>query len=53
VATADGNAWKYHLKNPLIRSAAHLAMGVLGRVAPARMLAQFDWIYRYDVTAEA
>ncbi|WP_417721176.1 FAD-dependent monooxygenase [Salipiger sp.] len=50
VEAADGNAWKYHLRNPLLRGAAHLALGLAGRVVPGRMLRQFDWIYGYDVT---
>ncbi|EIE51917.1 monooxygenase [Salipiger aestuarii] len=51
VAAATGNAWKYHLTNPLIRGAAHLGLGLAGRVAPQRMLRQFDWLYGHDVTA--
>lgn len=52
VQAAEGNAWKYHLRNPLIRGVAHLGLGVVGRMAPARLVGQFDWIYRHDVTAE-
>ena len=51
VAAANGNAWKYHLRNPLIRSAAHLGLGLAGRLAPDRLIHQFDWIYGHDVTA--
>lgn len=51
VAQASGNARKYHLSNPPIRWAAHLGMGVLGAVARKKMLGQFDWIYRFDVTS--
>lgn len=51
VEAANGNAWKYHLSNPLLRGAAHLGLGVMGRMAPERMLGQFDWIYKHDVTA--
>ncbi|MBS0124353.1 FAD-dependent monooxygenase [Thetidibacter halocola] len=50
IAAANGNAWKYHLRNPLVRGVAHLGLGVLGRLAPERMLHQFDWIYGHDVT---
>lgn len=50
IAAANGNAWKYHLRAPL-RGIAHRILGVAGRVAPSRMLAQFDWIYGHDVTA--
>ncbi|SMX28509.1 3-hydroxybenzoate 6-hydroxylase 1 [Pelagimonas phthalicica] len=51
VEAANGNAWKYHLSNPLVRSAAHLGLGMMGRLAPGKMLSQFDWIYKHDVTA--
>ncbi|MCR8546286.1 FAD-dependent monooxygenase [Salipiger sp. P9] len=53
VAAANGNAWKYHLRNPLLRGAAHLGLGLAGRLAPERMMGQFDWIYGHDVTAQA
>lgn len=51
VQAAEGNAWKYHLRNPLVRGIAHLGLGAVGRLAPARLVGQFDWIYRHDVTA--
>ncbi|MBU2961495.1 FAD-dependent monooxygenase [Citreicella sp. C3M06] len=51
VAAATGNAWKYHLSNPLVRRAAHLGLAAAGRIAPDRILRQFDWIYGHDVTA--
>ena len=51
VAAASGNAWKYHLGFAPLRGAAHLALKIGGAVAPARMLAQYDWIYGFDVTA--
>jgi salicylate hydroxylase len=50
LAVADGNAWKYHLRNPLVRGAAHLALRAAGRLAPGRMVHQFDWLYGLDVT---
>lgn len=53
VAAANGNAWKYHLRNPLIRGVAHSGLKIAGRLAPDRMLHQFDWIYGHDVTATA
>ncbi|MCL6283023.1 FAD-dependent monooxygenase [Ruegeria sp. 2012CJ41-6] len=52
IAAASGNAWKYHLRFPPLRGAAHLALRLSGRVAPARMVGQFDWLYRHDVTQE-
>jgi len=53
VDAASGNAWKYHLSFPPLRWAAHGLIRAGGRLAPARMMRQFDWIYGYDVTAEA
>ncbi|MDJ0822348.1 MAG: FAD-dependent monooxygenase [Paracoccaceae bacterium] len=53
IAAANGNAWKYHLRNPLVRGVAHAGMAALARLAPARMLEQFDWLYGYDVTRAA
>ncbi|MBO9477542.1 FAD-dependent monooxygenase [Shimia sp. R11_0] len=50
VDTASKNAWKYHLSNPLLRRAAHMGLRMASSVAPARMMGQFDWIYRHDVT---
>ncbi|MGH1465616.1 MAG: FAD-dependent monooxygenase [Cognatishimia sp.] len=50
VETANGNAQKYHLSNPILRKAAHTALRAMGTVAPSKMLGQFDWIYRHDVT---
>ncbi|CUH80375.1 FAD-dependent monooxygenase [Tropicibacter naphthalenivorans] len=51
IDAANGNAWKYHLRNPLIRGVAHLGLGMIGRIAPDKMLHQFDWLYAHDVTA--
>ncbi|ETW12554.1 FAD dependent oxidoreductase [Roseivivax marinus] len=51
IAAADGNAWKYHLRTPPIRFAAHTALRIAGRFVPDRMLGQFDWLYGHDVTA--
>ena len=53
IATASGNAWKYHLRARPLRLAAHAALRLGGRLMPARMVGQFDWIYRYDITAAA
>ncbi|WP_146592244.1 FAD-dependent monooxygenase [Puniceibacterium confluentis] len=52
IAAAQGNAWKYHLRNPLLRGAAHLALRAAGRLAPGRMVHQFDWLYGFDVTRD-
>lgn len=51
VAAATGNAWKYHLRPGPLRWAAHGALALGSRIAPGRMMSQFDWIYRHDVTA--
>lgn len=50
VAQASGNAWKYHLSGLPMRMAAHTGMRLLGTLAPKKMMGQFDWIYRFDVT---
>lgn len=50
VVTATGNAWKYHLRPGPLRLAAHTALRLGARLAPVRMLRQFDWLYGYDVT---
>ncbi len=52
IATANGNAKKFHLSNPLIRRAAHTVLSLGGRFAPDQMLHQFDWLYGFDVTRQ-
>ncbi|WP_370231886.1 FAD-dependent monooxygenase [Cognatishimia sp.] len=52
VETASKNAWRYHLSFPPLRFAAHSVMRFGGAVAPSKMMGQFDWIYRHDVTAD-
>ncbi|MEP2716491.1 FAD-dependent monooxygenase [Pseudophaeobacter sp.] len=49
VDAASRNAWKYHLRAPL-RWPAHQILKLGGHLAPQRMVGQFDWIYRHDVT---
>ena len=51
VAAANGNAWKYHLRQPLAWP-AHQILKLAGRFAPQKMVSQYDWIYRHDVTAK-
>lgn len=51
IAAANGNAWKYHLRNPVIRTVAHMGLGVMGCLSPGAMLRQYDWLYGHDVTA--
>ncbi|MGP6085363.1 FAD-dependent monooxygenase [Antarctobacter jejuensis] len=53
IEAANGNARKYHIRNPLVRGVAHLGLGVIGRMAPGAMLRQFDWLYGHDVTRRA
>ena len=50
LAAANSNAWKYHLANPVVRSVAHTVLGAGSRIAPARLVRQFDWIHAHDVT---
>ena len=50
LAAANSNAWKYHLANPILRSLAHSILGAGSRIAPHRLVRQFDWIYAHDVT---
>ncbi|SHJ90582.1 salicylate hydroxylase [Shimia gijangensis] len=50
IDTASGNAWKYHLSFPPSRFGAHLGLKMLSTLAPKKLLQQFDWIYRHDVT---
>ncbi len=50
VAAASSNAWKYHLRPPF-NWPAHQILKLAGHFAPGRMVGQFDWIYRHDVTA--
>lgn len=50
VDAASRNAWKYHLRAPLSWP-AHRILKLSGQIAPQRMVGQFDWIYRHDVTA--
>lgn len=50
IEAANANARNYHLRNPLVRTAAHALLRVAGAVAPGQMVRQFDWVYRFDVT---
>lgn len=51
VAEAHKNARNYHYANPLVRSAGHTAMRMIGRFAPQALMRRYDWIYDFDVTA--
>ncbi len=50
VDASTGNARLYHLRRPW-RGPAYLALGIAGAVAPARMVARYDWLWGHDVTA--
>ncbi|MCV6586902.1 MAG: FAD-dependent monooxygenase, partial [Marinibacterium sp.] len=50
ISAANRNAWKYHVGFGPARWIGHSALSVLGQVAPGRMVRQFDWVYRHDVT---
>lgn len=52
VAAAEGNARNFHLRNPLVRGAAHTVLRIGGAVAPAAPLRRLDWLYGADVTAD-
>ena len=50
IRTANRNAWKYHLRFPPLRMAAHAALRLSGALAPSSIVHQFDWLYEHDVT---
>ena len=51
IRAAERNAWRYHLRPGILRTAGHLGLRLAGQVAPGRMVAGFDWLYGHDVTA--
>lgn len=51
IESANANARNYHLGG-LRRRAAHAGLRALGLVAPGAFLRRYDWLYRYDVTAD-
>jgi len=52
VAAANANARAYHLSG-LPKFVGHAGLRLLGRIAPAKMLSRFDWLYGHDVTQDA
>ena len=50
IAAANRNARNYHLRNPVIRTFAHTALRIGGRLAPQAPLKAFNWLYDHDVT---
>jgi len=51
IAAANANARNYHLGG-FRRRAAHSGLRAVGLVAPTAFLRRFDWLYRFDVTAD-
>ena len=51
IEAANANARNYHLRNPLVRTAAHTALRLAGALAPAQPLKRFAWLYDHDVTS--
>ncbi|MEE9453472.1 MAG: FAD-dependent monooxygenase [Paracoccaceae bacterium] len=49
---AASNATAYHLRRGPMRSAAHLGLSAISRLAPSALLGRFDWLYGVDVTRE-
>jgi len=47
VEAANANARNYHLTGSR-RLVAHAALRLAGRMAPARLISRFDWIYDHD-----
>ena len=50
IAASGRNAWKYHLRLPPLRMAAHAALRFVSLKAPQYLTRQFDWLYHHDVT---
>ena len=50
IAVSGRNAWKYHLRLPPLRMAAHAALRFVSLKAPQYLTRQFDWLYHHDVT---
>ncbi len=53
IRAANANARNYHLRNPLLRFAAHNGLRLGSLFSPRAALGRFDWLYRHDVTAAA
>ncbi len=50
VNAANANARNYHLRNPLLRYAAHQGLRAVERAMPGKLAAKFDWVYDENVT---
>jgi salicylate hydroxylase len=42
------NAWRFHLRQPVMRTLVYGALGAASWVAPSRPGRMFDWLYSYD-----
>ena len=42
------NAWRFHLRNPALRTLVYGALGAISALAPAGPGRMYDWLYRYD-----
>lgn len=51
IEAANANARNYHLRNPLVRFAAHSGLRAAGAIAPEQIMGRFDWVHAFDVTA--
>jgi len=50
IAEANANARRYHM-GPVMGLGRAVVLGALGKLAPERFLARYDWLYGFDVTA--
>lgn len=50
VEAANANARNYHLRGPT-RAVAHAGLRAVSRLAPARLIERFAWLYDHDPTA--
>ena len=52
IDAASRNAGRYHMRPGPVRTAAHLGLSMVGKLAPGLLSGQFNWLYRYDVVKE-
>jgi salicylate hydroxylase len=52
IHAANRNAWKYHLRHPLVRRVGHMGLSAVSRVAPGALTRSFDWLYGYDIAKD-
>jgi salicylate hydroxylase len=51
IESANANARNYHLAGGK-RRAAHAGLKAIGLMAPGAFLRRYDWLYKFDVTAD-